>query len=58
MCFCGMVTGDEDFFDDEYYEYSGESSETVRDVIGEELDDFWNISETMANYEEEENENQ
>ena len=53
MCFCGVVTGDEDYFDDDYYEYSGETSETVRGLIGEELDDFWGISETMANYEEE-----
>jgi hypothetical protein len=53
MAFCGMVTGDEDGFDDEYYEYGGESSETVRDVIGEELDDYFGISEQMAQYEEE-----
>ncbi len=53
MCFCGVVTGDEDFFDDEYHEYSGESSETVREAIGEELDDYFGISETMAQYEEE-----
>jgi hypothetical protein len=53
MAFCGMVTGDEDGFDDEYYEYGGETSETVRDVIGEELDDYFGISEQMAQYEEE-----
>jgi len=53
MCFCGVVTGDEDDFYDDYYEYSGETSATVRDLIGEELDDFWGISETMAQYEEE-----
>ncbi len=53
MCFCGIVTGDEDFFDDDYYEYGGESSETVREAIGEELDDYFGISETMAQYEEE-----
>ena len=53
MAFCGMVTGDEDFFDDEYYEYGGETSDTVRDVIGEELDDYFGISENMAQYEAE-----
>ncbi len=53
MCFCGAVTGNEDSFDDEYYEYSGESSETVRDAIGAELDDFWCISENMKEWEEE-----
>jgi len=53
MAFCGMVTGDEDGFDDEYYEYGGETSDTVRDVIGEELDDYFGISENMAQYEAE-----
>jgi hypothetical protein len=41
--------------DDEFYEYGGETSATVRDVIGEELDDMFGISESMAEYEEEEN---
>jgi hypothetical protein len=57
MAFCGMVTGDEDGFDDEYYEYGGETSETVRDVIGEELDDYFGISEQMADWEAENEEN-
>jgi len=35
------------------YELSGETSQTVRDVIGDELDDFWGISESMAEYESE-----
>ena len=54
MAFCGVVTGDEEFFDDEYFEYGEESSETVRDAIGEELDDYFGISESMAEYESEE----
>jgi hypothetical protein len=37
---------------DEYYEIGGETSETVRDVIGDELDEEYGISETMAEYEE------
>ncbi len=53
MAFCGAVTGNEDSFDDEYYDYGGESSETVRDAIGDELDDFWCISENMKEWEEE-----
>lgn len=47
--------------DDQFFEYSGETSDTVRDVIGEELDDYFGISEDMAMWEEEnkeENENQ
>jgi hypothetical protein len=53
MCFCGVWEGNEDDFFDDYYEYSGETSETVREVIGAELDDYYSISETMAEYESE-----
>ena len=53
MAFCGKVTADGDDFFDDYYEYSGETSETVRDVIGAELDDYFNISENMVLYEDE-----
>jgi hypothetical protein len=38
---------------DEYYEYSGESSATVRLAIGDDLDDFFGISESLAEYEAE-----
>jgi hypothetical protein len=38
---------------DEYYELSGEDSTTVREAIGEELDDYFGISESMADWEEE-----
>jgi hypothetical protein len=38
---------------DEYYELSGENSQTVRQAIGDELDDIFGISESMAEYEEE-----
>jgi hypothetical protein len=37
---------------DDCVEFGGETSATVRDVIGEELDDEYGISETMAEYEE------
>jgi hypothetical protein len=37
---------------DEYYEIGGETSETVRDVIGGELDEEYGISECMAEYED------
>lgn len=53
MAFCGVWEGNEDDFFDDYYEYSGETSETVREVIGAELDDYYSISETMAEYESE-----
>ena len=53
MCFCGVWEGNENENFDDYYEYSGETSETVRDAIGAELDDYYNISETMAEYESE-----
>jgi hypothetical protein len=38
---------------DEYYELGGEDSTTVRASIGEELDDYFCISENMAEWEEE-----
>jgi hypothetical protein len=38
---------------DETYEISSETSKTVRAVIGAELDDMFNISESMAEWEEE-----
>ena len=58
MCFCGKWTGDENDSFDDYYEYSGQTSETVRELIGEDLDDYFGISETMAQYEEENAEEQ
>jgi len=38
---------------DDYYEYSGENSQTIRAAIGDELDDMFGISESMAEYEAE-----
>jgi hypothetical protein len=38
---------------DECYEYHGQDSTTVRDYIGAELDDYFGISESMAEWEEE-----
>ena len=49
MGYCGKW---EDGVDD-YCEYGGETSETVRAAIGDELDDMFGISESMAEYEEE-----
>lgn len=39
---------------DDCYEYSGYTSKTVRAAIGEELDDYFCISENMAEWEEDE----
>lgn len=49
MCFVGKY---EDGFD-ECYDYSDETSETVRDLIGAELDDYFGISDSMADFESE-----
>ena len=49
MCFVGKYADGVD----EYYEYGGETSETVREVIGAELDDYFCISESMSEWEEE-----
>jgi hypothetical protein len=42
----------EDGYDD-YFEYGGYDSTTVRDHIGDELDDYFGISESMAEWEAE-----
>jgi hypothetical protein len=39
--------------EDDYFELEGLDSSTVRDAIGEELDDFFGISESMAEWEAE-----
>lgn len=44
--------------DDEFYEYGGETSETVRDAIGDELDEMFGISESMEEYEAENEEDE
>ena len=51
MCFVGKIVGDELDFNDDYYEYGSEDSNTVRELIGEELDDAFGISELMAEFE-------
>jgi hypothetical protein len=49
MGYCGKF---EDGYD-EYYEYGDETSKTVRAAIGSDLDDMFGISESMAEYEAE-----
>lgn len=54
MAFCGLwEDGDDDF-----YEIGGMTSAEVADTIPEALDECMGISETIANYEEEEEENE
>ena len=54
MAFCGQF--DED--GDDCYDIGGMTSETVKDAIPEVLDEMFGISECIAEYEEEENENE
>ena len=55
MAFVGRCEGSPEFgFVDDCVEFGGETSKTVRDVIGEDLDDEYGISESMAEWEEEE----
>jgi len=53
MQFVGKFVGNEDDCDDNCIEYGGATADTVRDMIGEELDDYFAISESMADWEEE-----
>ena len=55
MCFVGSFSSDGER---EHYEYSEiEDPQELRDYIGEDLDDEWNISEYLREYLEEENAN-
>ena len=51
MCFAGVY----DENGDECYTFEGYNSETIKDVIPEELDEIFGISESMADYEDSEN---
>lgn len=50
MCFAGIY----DNGDDEYYDLSNSNSREVADMLPTDLDEYFAISETMAEYEEEE----
>jgi len=52
MCFAGIWEDG----DDDYYEYSNMSSEEVEAALPKELNDMFCISDTVAEYEAEENE--
>ena len=56
MAYVGACTVEEGEADDSYYDYGDCNSNTVRDYIGETLDDDFGISEMMAEYESEEEE--
>lgn len=52
MCYVGMWEAGQDT----YYEYSGIRSDEVRKMIGEDLDDYFGISESLFENEEDEEE--
>jgi len=49
MCFAGVYSDG----DDNYYEYSGMSSDEVKETLPQELDEMFCISESMAEWESE-----
>jgi hypothetical protein len=53
MAFAGIWEGDEHGFDDDYYEYGSMSSDEVAATLPAELDDMFCISDSMAEWEEE-----
>ena len=53
MCFAGIWEGNEDYSNDDYYEYGDMSSDEVAEQLPAELNDMFCISDTMAEYEEE-----
>lgn len=56
MMFVGRYTIENGEEDDLYCDYCECDSTTVRAAIGDEMDDFWNISEQMAEWEADEEE--
>ena len=52
MAFCGKYTGAGNDEYDYNVEYAGYTSKNVREHVGEEIDDYFGISEMMAQWEE------
>ena len=50
MAFCGKVTGNEDEFDDDYREYANADIDEIRTIVGAELDDFYAITDRLAEW--------
>jgi hypothetical protein len=50
MCFAGIY----DNGDDDFYDFSNLNSSDVEDMLPTDLNDYFGISETMANYEDDE----
>lgn len=55
MAYCGSYDSE---LGDIYHEIGGMKADEVREMIGEDLDDYFGISEEIAQYEEEEEEDQ
>jgi hypothetical protein len=53
MCFAGVWEGDEHGFNDDYYEYGDMNSDEVAEALPAELNDMFCISDSMAEYEAE-----
>ena len=53
MCFAGIWEGNEDYSNDDYYEYGDMSSDEVAATLPAELNEMFCISDTMAEYESE-----
>lgn len=53
MAFAGIWEGNEDECNDDYYEYSGMNSEQIAAELPVELDEAFGISESVAEWEEE-----
>ena len=56
MAFVGRYTIENGIDDDDCLDYSGCNSKNVREVIGEDYDDNWGISDMMAEWDDEEEE--
>jgi hypothetical protein len=53
MAFAGIWSGNEDEFNDDYYEYGGMSSDQLAEELPSDLDEMFGISESAAEWEAE-----
>jgi hypothetical protein len=53
MAFAGIWEGNEDEANDDYYEYGSMDSKQIAEELPAELDEAFGISESVAEYEEE-----
>ena len=55
MAFCGKFTGNELESYDDYHEYDSTEPDEIRAMIGEDIDDYFEISQNLSEWQEQNN---